>query len=339
MGKMHAQEFTLPVQYVRQIADQVVRMGASLPDWYQQSPLAEPRAGDAVLTLPFDLFERLMREAIDRTQEPAFGLLLGERLLVNSHGILGYAAMNSGTIRQALDLLQSYFHVRTTLVSLRHEIVRDEARVIIDDLVALGSIRHTVLEAVVLTVKNLFDYLTLGASHISRASFPFAEPEYGDLARELFDCEVRYGQSWAGFAIPVRALDIPLAMANTTTFQEASLICQRELDKLTQQQSWSARVRRAMLEKQRGFPSLNVAARMFHMTPHTLHRRLATEGTSYREILDDVRHMLAVEHLKNQRLTVQEIAFNLGYTDIANFRRAFKRWESVAPSDYRSTRG
>ena len=59
------------------------------------------------------------------------------------------------------------------------------------------------------------------------------------------------------------------------------------------------------------------------------------EGSSYRSILEDVRHTLAIEHLKTDRLSIQEIAFTLGYSDMANFRRAFKRWEGLAPSDFR----
>jgi AraC-like DNA-binding protein len=89
-----------------------------------------------------------------------------------------------------------------------------------------------------------------------------------------------------------------------------------------------------MLDKQSGFPTLSVTARLFHMTPRTLHRRLREEGTSYQTILDEERRRLAVQYLQNSKFTIQEIAFNLGYTDPANFRRAFKRWENMTPSEY-----
>jgi AraC-like DNA-binding protein len=49
-----------------------------------------------------------------------------------------------------------------------------------------------------------------------------------------------------------------------------------------------------------------------------------------------VRHTLAIEHLKSGRFGMDEIAYRLGYTDLANFRRAFKRWESMPPSEYRA---
>ena len=58
------------------------------------------------------------------------------------------------------------------------------------------------------------------------------------------------------------------------------------------------------------------------------------EDTSYKELLDDVRHLLAKRYLDNKQLSIQEIAFTLGYSDIANFRRAFKRWQGMAPSEY-----
>jgi AraC-like DNA-binding protein len=72
------------------------------------------------------------------------------------------------------------------------------------------------------------------------------------------------------------------------------------------------------------------------MTPRTLHRHLVREGTSFRQVLEDVRHTLALEHLQTGQLTIAEIACALGYTDLANFRRAFRRWEGEAPSASRT---
>src|SRR6185295_2918035 len=108
------------------------------------------------------------------------------------------------------------------------------------------------------------------------------------------------------------SLDIALNFADTRTFDEAALICQRELDRLAEDVTFSGRVQRLLFEKQNGFPSLQVAARLFHMTPRTLHRRLVDEGTSYRELVESVRHTLAVEQLKSGRFSLDEIAFRLG---------------------------
>jgi AraC-like DNA-binding protein len=165
----------------------------------------------------------------------------------------------------------------------------------------LPLVRRSVLETIVLTIKNLFDHITAGAARTTYASFPFAEP-YAALAREMFNCEVRYEQPWCGFAFPSEALDIPLSMADPVTLRQVMQVCQRELDKTSQQQSWAGKLQRLLLETQGTFPSLNVAARLLNVTPRTLHRRLVEEGTSYRAVIDEVRQLLAAEHLKVGKL-------------------------------------
>ena len=63
---------------------------------------------------------------------------------------------------------------------------------------------------------------------------------------------------------------------------------------------------------------------------------MQAEGTSFRDLLEEVRQTLAVEHLRAGRFTIAEIAYTLGYSDTTNFRRAFKRWESISPAAYRA---
>jgi AraC-like DNA-binding protein len=91
-------------------------------------------------------------------------------------------------------------------------------------------------------------------------------------------------------------------MADPVTLRQVMQVCQRELDKTSQQQSWAGKLQRLLLETQGTFPSLNVAARLLNVTPRTLHRRLVEEGTSYRAVIDEVRQLLAAEHLKVGKL-------------------------------------
>lgn len=329
----------LPVHYIRLISEQVRRMGADVPRWLERSGLREAQLEDASLTIPHPVFERLLLDALHATGEPALGLLVGERLIASTHGILGYAATQSGTVRQALELFERYTQLRTSLVAISHEVGPKKVRVHFRETQPLGEIRRPLLEAVVLSIKNVLDSISMGACQVEFVAFAMDAPQYAALARTLFACDVRWGQSWTGFALAASILDWPLRLADADAFREAEAICRRELDKLTANESHAARVRRLLLEKQNGLPSLEVTARLFHLTPRTLHRRLLEEGTSYREILEDVRHTLAVEHMKSGRFGIQEIAYTLGYSDLANFRRAFKRWESMPPSSYRAAVG
>lgn len=112
---------TLPVLYVRQIAEQVRSLGADVALWLGESGLTEAQLADASLTIPYAVFEGLLVGALRVTGEPALGLLVGERLLTSAHGMLGYAAMSSGTIRQAIDVVERYARLRISLLAVTHE--------------------------------------------------------------------------------------------------------------------------------------------------------------------------------------------------------------------------
>jgi AraC-like DNA-binding protein len=334
---MDDQGLTLLVQYVRQIADQLGGMGVDVDRWLAKSHLSREQLNAPSLALPYPTFQSLALDALSMSREPALGLLIGERLLANSHGMVGYAALSSGTIGQALELVERYTPLRTSLISISHTVDANELRIVFGEPRPLGDIQRMVLEAVILTIKNVLDSISMGDCQVRMIAFPFDAPEYAPLARDFFRCDVQYGQSWAGAILPREVIDVPLKMADPEAFREAALICQRELDKLTANESLAARVRRLLLEKQNGFPSLPVTARMLRMTPRTLHRRLVDEGTSFHALLEDVRRTLALEHVKSGRFSIEEIAYMLGYSDLANFRRAFRRWESMPPSAYRAS--
>lgn len=330
--------FTLSVQYLRLIADQVRSRGVDVATWLGRSGMGEAQLRDAAFTVTFSRFRQLVVDALELTHEPALGLIVGDRLLASTHGVLGYAVMNSATLRQAIELLERYLQLRISFVAVQSEVRRGELRLQLREKMALGEIHRPVMEAMLLTIKNICDALMSGA-RVSRVAFTFDTPDYASLARDLLKTEVRWRQSWTGFELPLAAVERPLATADPEAFAEAARICERELDKLIGQTTMAVRVRRLLLESQNGFPSLPAAARLMHLTPRTLHRRLVEEGTSFKALLEDVRHTLAVENLKAGRHAVEEIAFALGYSDVANFRRAFKRWEAMSPSEYRAHAG
>ena len=66
-----------------------------------------------------------------------------------------------------------------------------------------------------------------------------------------------------------------------------------------------------------------------------MQRRLAEEGTSFGDILQNTRRELAKSYLQESQLSINEIAYLLGFSEHANFSRACKRWFGRAPSEYR----
>ncbi|WP_297765296.1 AraC family transcriptional regulator [uncultured Alcanivorax sp.] len=328
-------EWALSINYLRQVADQLTEMGIDVAPWLAAHDLSLADLEQADASVPWEVVRALFLEAEAITGEPALGLMVGERLRINNHGMVGYAAMNSGSVRQVVELLERFIPLRINLVMVSHQVDGKYLNLQIRELLPLGEVGPFLLGAVVVAVKNVLDFITLGNCQVAQASFTFAEAFDRELVRSLFRCPVRYNQGWTGLSLPLNGVDQPLRTADPAAFEHAEKLCERELQNLVSDVSVSARVRRLMLAKQVNFPSLTVTARILHMTPRTLHRRLLDEGTSFQEILDEVRHALAMEYLKSQHMTIQELAYTLGYGDTANFRRAFKRWTGVAPSFFR----
>lgn len=89
---------------------------------------------------------------------------------------------------------------------------------------------------------------------------------------------------------------------------------------------------RSRLRHERGtWPSMADVAAELHVDVRTLRRHLGAEGTSYRTLVDEVRHQRALELLVHD-VPVAEVAAELGYSETATFSRSFRRWEGVQPS-------
>lgn len=329
----------LAVQYVRHIAAQLAELGVPLELWLGRSGLdrAALAREDFVLDLP--TFRSLSLDALELSGEPALGLLVGHHLGVQAHGSLGYAAMSSRSVREVLALLQRYLGIRIALISLTVDERPAEVRVVLTELLPLGDLRAMVLEGVLSTVKTVLDDVSTGACEVRAVCFPFADPGYREQAEELLRSRVQYDAGWAGLVLPRRMLDLRLKMSDPRAFRLAEDLCQRQLLALEQSRSWVARVQRVLLETRVGFPSLDETARRLHVTPRTLHRRLVAEGSSFRAVLDALRLQGAVEQLTAGHASIQEVAYILGYSDPANFGRAFRRWTGMSPSRYREEHG
>jgi AraC-like DNA-binding protein len=98
---------------------------------------------------------------------------------------------------------------------------------------------------------------------------------------------------------------------------------------------WSERVAAILLEAEDFQPTLTLAADRLHVTARTLERYLEREGCSFRDLSLRIRNQRACSLLVEGRLTISQIAYALGYTDIANFSRWFKKMSGVPPSAYK----
>jgi AraC-like DNA-binding protein len=131
-------------------------------------------------------------------------------------------------------------------------------------------------------------------------------------------------------------LELRLIMADPVAARLAREQCERELDALAEtERDVVTRVRRLLPRDHGGYHALHDIAGRLHVSARTLKRQLAAHGTTFTDVLDAARRERALTLLSAAEATVEAVAAELGYSDTANFTRAFKRWTGQTPSAFR----
>jgi AraC-like DNA-binding protein len=276
---------------------------------------------------------RLVERARALTGEPGLGMYFGLRMQVASHGYLGFAAMTASTVAEALDLAVRFAPMLTTAFSLRVRRSGESAALVVDEEVDLGAARDAILVALLIGLWRMGCALT-GRELAGRAELAIPEPAYFARFRPVAS-SVRFGQPANQLVFDAAALDYPLASADPAALRLAREQCERALQALGFEGRIVARVRAAVPKAGGGFRSLDEVAAKLGMSSRTLKRKLATAGARYSSLLDAARLERAQELLRSDRRSIDEIAESLGYSDVANFTRAFRRWTGTTPAAHR----
>ncbi len=337
-GSRKLQEFAsarIPAGYVVHLLEVVRELGGSPEALCEATALqsAELEAPDGLVR--FSQLADTLLLAREQLHEPRIGLILGSRLSVTAHGVLGFAAISSNTPREALDLIVRYIHTRTPVSAV--EIVPGDEYVLLrlHEQVPLGKARELYLETVSAAVVTSLRFLLSNRVEGFSLYFPYPEPAHREAYAETFRNDIHFNSERMEVRVPARFMDYRLPLADPVARERAARQCEEELRRLEEQLEITDRIRQILTPCRRQFPGQEEMARRLCLSERTLRRRLCAQGTSYRELLDQVREQLARQMLADTGQSVSRIAFDLGYDDPSNFGRAFRRWTGVSPGAYR----
>jgi len=173
------------------------------------------------------------------------------------------------------------------------------------------------------------------------AFFNFSPPDYVQTYREVFGCPCHFNAERSELQFPAAFLDLPIASANQTMADVCTAMCERLLGAGDASRDTSQMVRRLLLSRPgRRMYRLDEAAAELNLSTTQLRKRLYRAGTSYKNLVLEIRMALARHYLEDTDLAVQEIAYLLDYSQPAPFSRAFKSYFGLSPEKSRSlTRG
>jgi AraC-like DNA-binding protein len=153
----------------------------------------------------------------------------------------------------------------------------------------------------------------------------------------FFGCPVILGHAWNELVLVRVAFDAPEPLADADLRAVFEQHGEELLARLPTAETIASKVRKLTIASLgEGDVGMESMAKKLHMSVATLRRRLKEEGTTHSQILDDLRFELAKGYLRRQDLAVSEIAYNLGFSHVNAFHKAFKRWTGSAPVEYRA---
>ena len=285
------------------------------------------------------LSEKIAREAwtlaAEATGDEAIGIHVAEARTPAAVDVLEYVFRASPTLGDALGQVVRYARVMHERFALRLEPQGDGVRL-------AGTVppghpvsRYQAEFFFATWLRLARDAGQPGLAPLD-ASFAHPPPARLDEHRRFFTCPLRFDQPVVGLLIARADLDAPMREADPAL----AAILRRPLDKLlgtlAASPSVSARVRALVRDDlASGRVSIERAAGQLAMSVRTLSRRLEDEDTTFRRLVDSVRHELAVACLQDSRLELAEIAFLLGYSESTAFHRAFKRRTGLTPLEFR----
>lgn len=275
---------------------------------------------------------RLVDALFEHTGSTRFAYRAGQPLPATTYGQLSLALLSAADIAQALDTALHYWDLLARGLTLELRVTPEYAEVYIN--IHFSTSDHNLrsaLEFAVAAIYRTTEHLAPALASQTNIDLALPAPVYLEEIQQTLPT-LRYDQPWHRLRFPRERLADKMPMANPMSYRTACLECDKQLASWRFPDRLQPQLQRILGAFAEGFPGLDDVAARLNMSPRTLRRRLADEGTNFRRIIDDIRQRDALYLLKHSNLEIQQIAEKLGYQDPANFTRAFRKWGFDAPS-------
>lgn len=260
------------------------------------------------------------------------GLAVGAKYHLAAFGVWGFALASSATVGEAVNLSLAHSAMIFAFSRLSLEEHGDRVHWYFDDpgmpedlavfsterdMAALGSVSHDLLGS---------DF----EAHEIWFSYP--EPKHAALYKKYFNGPIRFSAPRSGFVLSSSLLALPLQVPDEVLKQAESSELRSE------PQGIRDRVCDLLFTNLKDSPTMAAVADALRMTPRTLRRKLENEGTTFRQLADEVRCSRARELLEHTSMSIDEVSHHLAYADASSFSQAFRRLTGVSPAAYRQSK-
>jgi len=330
----NVREATVSAGVVEGLIDFAVSEGADRSALLSQAEIDPSSLVDHDNRVSMSRYRALIKAAQRLSLNPAIALHYGEQVDLSEHSLVGLITRSSPTMLDALMQLNRYGELVMevdTATEQRFEIVRERDQIwLVDNRRAPNAfpeLSEITFARLTCGPRRFTDKLALGAIEFTHNAPPYA----AEYAR-VFQAPVTFEARRNAMQLDESWLTHPVALTPRYVFGILTARADALLESLGADASVRDRIENILMTRlHNGDVSVSSIAGELGMSRQTLYRRLKSENTTFKDVLDEVRYSLAMDYIEGGRASVNQIAYLTGFSDPSAFSRAFTRWTGKSP--------
>ncbi|MBX2874627.1 MAG: AraC family transcriptional regulator [Saprospiraceae bacterium] len=282
----------------------------------------------------------LMEKAVLLSQDPHFGLHLGEYFDLKATQAVDTIMDHADTIGEAFSYAAQFSRLISDAMDCWLEESRDQFTVVFEfkadwALQSDVAVQHNLDTALVCACKSL-QRLSKQLHLPVLVQLPYPRPRHINEYYRIFNCRIEYRAKRATITFHRKLMSQPTANGSSDLLNTLLINARSAIAALPPTPSLTHAVKKLILKQieEDRFPKITVVAAKLGMGHRTLQRRLKQEGLQFGQLVSDIKMELASKHLLENKQSIEEVAYLLGYSEASSFVRAFKQWKGISPGRY-----
>ncbi len=314
------------------------KLGIDITPLYKQTGIAKDCKFEPETNFDFEQYKTVLDFALRQTNNPEYGLDFGNQPQLG--GTVGMLSASCANLKEAFIQGSKFLKIQGDFAEL--QFVDDETF----PKLVYTPVHTWVIEnpqTAKLEVDAMFSFLnTILKINSNEALKPHKlnlvckKPEKPGKYVEIFGITPNFEATYNEMIFDNATLTIPMKAFNPETYLLLNQYLQSRLNQLSSSEKISDKVKRILHSSYKYvFPDIESVAEKLTLSARTLQRKLSDEQTTFKDILQETRFGIAKQLLKQNQLTVSEISYMLGYSDLGNFSRSFKKYVGLSPVEFK----
>ena len=277
--------------------------------------------------------------AIRLSRDPHLPYRIGTSIHISAYGMYGFAILCCPDFRKTMAFAEMYHALAAPLATITFTEKEGFASWVIEPNARAATnpqVYRFITEMQVGIHISLMRDIMGPAFTPDRISVSYPQAHDFGLPADQIGCRLNFAGGANQMIFKSAWLDQAANLGNRTTYPAVVALCDELLTDLKSRIGVAGELRALLIRDIASPPTLAAIAKLLEVSDRSLRRQLREQGISFRGLLDELRMQIALKYLRTTRLANEDIALALGFSDAANFRRAFRRWTNKSPSEIRA---